>query len=196
MKFNETKIKGLYVAELDPFNDVRGFFVRTYCNKKFEEMKMQERAISIDVIIPYNTTNKTIGQATDIRAAFTRDLLEEFAVFGEMRPLQIKSISLDGINLNQNPEFILSSNLSIIGSERSILSEDYSSFFSGLSANGKLEDETIHFLNKWFKTNNLIDYGSAIIVDVCSRFFSSFTSNLEGLIISFQFFSIMITLYK
>ncbi|MBT6073202.1 MAG: hypothetical protein HOH07_07125, partial [Euryarchaeota archaeon] len=132
---------------------------------KFEEMKMQERAISIDVIIPYNTTNKTIGQATDIRAAFTRDLLEEFAVFGEMRPLQIKSISLDGINLNQNPEFILSSNLSIIGSERSILSEDYSSFFSGLSANGKLEDETIHFLNKWFKTNNLIDYGSAIIVD-------------------------------
>jgi len=132
---------------------------------KFEEMKMQERAISIDVIIPYNTTNKTIGQATDIRAAFTRDLLEEFAVFGEMRPLQIKSISIDGINLNQNPEFILSSNLSIIGSERSILSEDYSSFFSGLSANGKLEDETIHFLNKWFKTNNLIDYGSAIIVD-------------------------------
>ena len=132
---------------------------------KFEEMKMQERAISIDVIIPYNTTNKTIGQATDIRAAFTRDLLEEFAVFGEMRPLQIKSISLDGINLNQNPEFILSSNLSIIGSERSLLSEDYSSFFSGLSANGKLEDETIHFLNKWFKTNNLIDYGSAIIVD-------------------------------
>ena len=132
---------------------------------KFEEMKMQERAISIDVIIPYNTTNKTIGQATDIRAAFTRDLLEEFAVFGEMRPLQIKSISLDGINLNQNPEFILSSNLSIIGSERSILSEDYSSFFSGLNANGKLEDETIHFLNKWFKTNNLIDYGSAIIVD-------------------------------
>jgi len=132
---------------------------------KFEEMKMQERAISIDVIIPYITTNKTIGQATDIRAAFTRDLLEEFAVFGEMRPLQIKSISLDGINLNQNPEFILSSNLSIIGSERSILSEDYSSFFSGLSANGKLEDETIHFLNKWFKTNNLIDYGSAIIVD-------------------------------
>ena len=132
---------------------------------KFEEMKMQERAISIDVIIPYNTTNKTIGQATDIRAAFTRDLLEEFAVFGEMRPLQIKSISLDGINLNQNPEFVLSSNLSIIGSERSLLSEDYSSFFSGLSANGKLEDETIHFLNKWFKTNNLIDYGSAIIVD-------------------------------
>ncbi len=132
---------------------------------KFEEMKMQERAISIDVIIPYNTTNKTIGQATDIRAAFTRDLLEEFAVFGEMRPLQIKSISLDGTNLNQNPEFILSSNLSIIGSERSILSEDYSSFFSGLSANGKLEYETIHFLNKWFKTNNLIDYGSAIIVD-------------------------------
>ena len=31
---------------------------------------------------------------------------------------------------------------------------------------------------------------------VNSRFFSSFTSNFEGLIISFQFFSFMITLYK
>jgi len=132
---------------------------------KFEDMKMQERAISIDIIIPYETTSKTIGEATDIRAGFTKDLLEEFAVFGEMRPLQIKSISLDGIDGNLNNEFILSSDLSIIGSERSVLSEDYSTFFTGLGANGKLEEEATQLLNKWFKSHNLINYGTAIIVD-------------------------------
>ena len=131
----------------------------------FDELKMQERAISIDIIIPYITTNKTIGEATDIRARLTKDLLEEFSIFGEMRPLQIKSICLDGKNNLSNNEFILSSDLSLIVSERSPLSEDYSIFFSGLGANGKLEEEIIHILDKWFRKHNLLDYGSAIIVD-------------------------------
>ena len=130
---------------------------------KFEDLKMQERAISVDIIIPYQTTSKTIGGATDIRAGFTKDLLEEFAIFGEMRPLQIKSLSLDGINGNLNNEFILSRDLSIIGSERSVLSEDYSGFFTGLGANGKLDEEVTQLLNKWFKKHNLTDYGTAII---------------------------------
>ena len=131
----------------------------------FDELKMQERAISIDIIIPYITTNKTIGEATDIRARLTKDLLEEFSIFGEMRPLQIKSICLDGKNNTSNNEFILSSDLSLIVSERSPLYEDYSIFFSGLGANGKLEEEIIHVLDKWFRKHNLLDYGSAIIVD-------------------------------
>ena len=131
----------------------------------FDELKMQERAISIDIIIPYITTNKTIGEATDIRARLTKDLLEEFSIFGEMRPLQIKSICLDGKNNTYNNEFILSSDLSLIVSERSPLSEDYSIFFSDLGANGKLEEKIIHVLDKWFRKHNLLDYGSAIIVD-------------------------------
>ena len=114
----------------------------------FEEMKMQERAISIDVIIPYEVTSKTIAEATDIRAGFTKDLLEEFAIFNEMRPLQIKSISGRDLSSNLNNEFILSSDLSIISSERSILSEDYSTFFAGLGSNGKLEEEVNQLLNK------------------------------------------------
>ena len=130
----------------------------------FDELKMQERAISIDIIIPYKTTKKTIGEATDIRARLTKDLLEEFSIFGEMRPLQIKSICLDGKNTHNN-EFILSSDLSLVLSERSPLSEDYSMFFSGLGANGKLEEQIVHILDKWFKKHNLLDYGSAIIVD-------------------------------
>ena len=37
MKFNETNIKGLYIVELQPFTDNRGFFVRSYCNAALEE---------------------------------------------------------------------------------------------------------------------------------------------------------------
>ena len=37
MKFNETNIKGLYIVELQPFTDNRGFFVRSYCDAALEE---------------------------------------------------------------------------------------------------------------------------------------------------------------
>ena len=36
------KIKGLYVAELKPFSDNRGFFVRAYCNKELEEISIEK----------------------------------------------------------------------------------------------------------------------------------------------------------
>ena len=42
MKFNETKIKGLYVAELESFSDNRVFFVRAYCNKELKEISIEK----------------------------------------------------------------------------------------------------------------------------------------------------------
>ena len=42
MKFNKTKIKGLYITELEPFNDNRGVFVRAYCNKELEEVNIEK----------------------------------------------------------------------------------------------------------------------------------------------------------
>jgi dTDP-4-dehydrorhamnose 3,5-epimerase len=38
MKFNKTKIKGLYVVELQPFIDDRGSFVRSYCDDFLKEI--------------------------------------------------------------------------------------------------------------------------------------------------------------
>lgn len=37
MIFTETKLKGSYIIELKPIYDERGFFVRTWCQKKFAE---------------------------------------------------------------------------------------------------------------------------------------------------------------
>jgi len=36
MKFTETPLKSSYVIDLEPFQDERGWFARTYCKKEFE----------------------------------------------------------------------------------------------------------------------------------------------------------------
>ena len=35
MKFTETKLKGAFIIELEPFNDLRGSFARAYCANEF-----------------------------------------------------------------------------------------------------------------------------------------------------------------
>lgn len=37
MIFNETSLKGAYVIDLEPRQDERGFFARTFCRREFEE---------------------------------------------------------------------------------------------------------------------------------------------------------------
>ncbi|MFX0134686.1 MAG: dTDP-4-dehydrorhamnose 3,5-epimerase, partial [Candidatus Hodarchaeota archaeon] len=37
MIFKETKLKDAYIIELEPMQDERGFFARSFCQKKFEE---------------------------------------------------------------------------------------------------------------------------------------------------------------
>ena len=37
MKFTETKLKGAFIIELEPFIDLRGSFARTFCAREFEE---------------------------------------------------------------------------------------------------------------------------------------------------------------
>jgi len=40
MKFNNLGIEGLYLAELEPLRDDRGFFVRSYCDKVLEQINV------------------------------------------------------------------------------------------------------------------------------------------------------------
>jgi dTDP-4-dehydrorhamnose 3,5-epimerase len=37
MIFTETKLKGAYIIELEPIEDERGFFARSFCQKEFEK---------------------------------------------------------------------------------------------------------------------------------------------------------------
>lgn len=38
MIFKETKLKGAYIIDLEPFQDDRGLFARTFCQKEFEQI--------------------------------------------------------------------------------------------------------------------------------------------------------------
>jgi dTDP-4-dehydrorhamnose 3,5-epimerase len=42
MKFNNLGIEGLYLAELEPLRDDRGFFVRSYCDKALKEINIMK----------------------------------------------------------------------------------------------------------------------------------------------------------
>lgn len=58
MIFKETKLKGAYVIELEPIEDVRGFFARTFCRKEFEEHGLNSRIVQCN--ISYNRHKGTL----------------------------------------------------------------------------------------------------------------------------------------
>ncbi len=41
MKFNELKIKGAYLIEIEPIKDERGFFSRGFCKKEMSENRYE-----------------------------------------------------------------------------------------------------------------------------------------------------------
>ena len=133
------------------------------CKVDFEQMRLQDRPISIDVIVPYTTTGKTIASPIDVRAEITKELLEEFAVFGEMRPLQLKVVCTDSTTspdlTSLGPEFFYSDSSSVP------LAEDYAPFFSGIGAFGRLDTAAHESLARWFRKHDLVDFGSAVMAD-------------------------------
>ena len=68
---------------------------RLHIKPNLSSIKVQDRAISVDVFLPYNTSRKTIASPIDVKGTIIKDILNEFRIFGEMRPLQIKTVCTD-----------------------------------------------------------------------------------------------------
>lgn len=49
MKFIETSIKGAYIIEIEPIEDERGFFARSWCKKEFEELGLDTNIIQCNI---------------------------------------------------------------------------------------------------------------------------------------------------
>lgn len=49
MKFIETKLKGSYIIEIEPIEDERGFFARSWCKKEFEEHGLNPNLVQCNV---------------------------------------------------------------------------------------------------------------------------------------------------
>ena len=49
MKFTETKLKGAYIIKIEPIEDERGFFARSFCAKEFEKCGMNPRTVQCNI---------------------------------------------------------------------------------------------------------------------------------------------------
>jgi dTDP-4-dehydrorhamnose 3,5-epimerase len=49
MLFTETDVKGVYIIELEPISDDRGFFARSWCKKEFEEHHLNPNIVQINI---------------------------------------------------------------------------------------------------------------------------------------------------
>jgi len=58
MKFIETELKGAYIIELEPIEDERGFFARTFCQEEFKKAGIEFTIVQCN--ISYNKKKGTI----------------------------------------------------------------------------------------------------------------------------------------
>ena len=136
---------------------------RLHIRPDLKSMKVQDRAISVDVFLPYENTKRTIISPIEIKGSLIKDILSEFRIFGEMRPLQIKTVRTD---TNRKTE-TQNTNQNLFPEDwgEIELTEDYTDFFSRIGQFGNLEEAFHESMSRWFKKHQVVDYGSAIMAD-------------------------------
>ncbi len=58
MRFEETKLKGAYVVDVEPIRDNRGFFARSFCAREFEQRGLQ--AVVAQCNVSFNPRKGTL----------------------------------------------------------------------------------------------------------------------------------------
>ena len=130
----------------------------------FERLRMQDRPISIDVFVPYTSRSQSIMTLTEVRSILMRDLLSEFAIFGEMRPLQLRVQSAAAIKQTEEP-IVMDSSMSLEGFDPSIIDADYRSFFDSISIVGMIEDSARPVISELLDQYDLADEGTLVSAD-------------------------------
>ena len=51
MKFIETSLKGAYVIKLEPFEDERGYFARSFCSKEFMDQGINAKYVQCNIAL-------------------------------------------------------------------------------------------------------------------------------------------------
>ncbi|MEE2812798.1 MAG: small multi-drug export protein [Candidatus Thermoplasmatota archaeon] len=144
------------------------------CEKKlritidWDGYKMQQRDISIDVLVPYTTTMETYIDSRDVRGEMVKRVLDEFKAFGVMKPLHLQANSDDSSQgVFESLRYGLdASKVSIEAQgDGEALVTDYSKFFEDVSTLAGVENRAVDAIQDWFKKQNLIDRGSKVYSD-------------------------------
>ncbi len=143
-------------------NTIESASDRLHIRPDYDSLRVQDRPISVDVFVKYRTTRRTIANPIEVKGTIIKDILSEFRIFGEMRPLQIKAVCSDGIH-DDNPK----QDFELMSEDwpNAPLAEDYSKFFETIGRFGNLEESFRESMNRWFKKHDVADYGSAIMAD-------------------------------
>ena len=99
----------------------------------------------------------------DVKGTIIKDILSEFGVFGEMRPLQLKAVCIDSRRTKVPGWHIFQFSSTDLGEIP--MAEDYSEFFSSMGRFGNLEEAFHESMARWFKKHDVADYGAAIMAD-------------------------------
>lgn len=136
------------------------------CEQKFHlsidwtEYKMQKRSLSIDVLVPYRATQSAVIEAGQVTTAMLKEVLEDFKIYGELTPLQLKARALDDHHgafesLSQGRGDVELPELNV---ERPALVQDYSDFFSGIHNSAALEKHVEGCVKDFLSNNKLEGY--------------------------------------
>ena len=124
----------------------------------WDEFGVRARSLSIDVLVPYRTTQSSVIEPKDINAEMLKVVLDDFKLYGEITPLQLKSKSLEdhrgafetlahGLQDIELPE---------LNAERIGLVQDYTDFFSGIHDTASLEKRVEGCVDDFFETRKKI----------------------------------------
>ena len=154
---NERQVRRLIVRVLENSQNEASIKI------DFDLLRMQERSISIDVFVPYVTDSRSIMTKTDVRSILMRDLLSEFSIFGEMRPLQLRVQSVSQARVEES--IVLTSKFGMQGFNPENVDGDYRPFFESISLIGTIEDTARPVIKSLLDQYDLVDEGTLVSAD-------------------------------
>jgi hypothetical protein len=119
---------------------------------------VRPRSLSIDVLVPYRTTQSSVIERSQINSEMLKVVLDDFIIYGEITPLQLKSQPLDDHrgafeSLSHGLQNIV---LPELNADRPALVQDYTDFFSGIHDTAALEKRVEGCVEDFFTKNKKI----------------------------------------
>lgn len=131
----------------------------------WEEFNARQRSLSIDVLVPYRTTETRVIETGQINAEMLKAVLDDFINYGVITPLQLKSQSLDDHRgaFEQLSHGLRGIELPELNAERPALVQDYTDFFSGIHDTAALEKRVEGCVDDFFTKNKKIVKGPLFV---------------------------------
>lgn len=91
MKFQQTKLPGVFEIFLDPLSDGRGFFARSWCRREFESHGLNPRLVQCNV-------------SFNLRQSTLRGMHYQAAPFAEAKVVRCTSGAIYDVAVDLRPE--------------------------------------------------------------------------------------------